>query len=318
MKILGIAASVFALALISSADARAQDAYPSRPIQLVAPAAPGSVIDILARVYAAKLSPVLKQQIVVVNKPGAGGLLGAQVVAAAPPDGYTLMFHNKGLTIQGAMSKDFDPRREFTGVAYIGDTPTLVILSPHAGVRTLGEFIALAKAKPGAINYSSAGIGSAGHLAGSAFAQQTGISIEHVPYQQTSQILTDLLSGRMQALFAPLAFTYSYLKDGKLLALAVSNSEALNDPIDIPTARSLGVNFDFSTWYVFFAPAKTPGAIARTLHQAITKVGEDPELIEKVKGQGLTPRSMEFSAVDAFIRDDMEKLIPLVTELKLK
>ena len=172
-------------------------------------------MDVLARLYAERLSQRLGASFIVANRPGAGGIIAGQVVAAAAPDGYTLAVANSGHAILGALNKNlpFDPAKDFASIAMIGDTPSLVVIIPGLGVRTLKEFVDLAKANPGKINYSSAGIGTATHIAAAYFAYKAGIEMVHIPYKSGSEGIADMLAGRVEAVFAPAAFTLSLLKD---------------------------------------------------------------------------------------------------------
>jgi tripartite-type tricarboxylate transporter receptor subunit TctC len=293
---------------------RVQDQYPSRLLTVVVPLTPGTTIDILARLFAENLSKRFGQQVVVSNRPGAGGLIAAQAVATAPADGYTVLLANSGHAILGTLNKNlpFDPVGDFAGVSLIGDAPTLVNVAPSLGVRSLREFVDLAKAKPGTINYGSAGIGTATHLAGAYFASRTGTDLVHVPYTVSSTIIADLLGGRIHATFAPAAFTLPLLQDGRLLALAVAADEPIREPIVVPTARSANVDYQNATWYGFLAPAKTPRAVLQVLHDAIVAVGADPQLQEKIRVQGITPRGIGLRDFDAHIRKDMDRLAPLL------
>ena len=313
-----VACGALALAVaIAAAPARAQDPYPSRLITVVVPLTPGTTIDILARLYAEHLSKRLGQQVVVANRPGAGGLIGAQTVASAPADGYTVLLANSGHAILGTLNKNlpFDPVRDFAGVSLIGDAPTLVNVAPSLGVKNLQEFVALAKAKPGAINYGSAGIGTATHLAGAYFALRTGTELVHVPYTVSSTIIADLLGGRIQATFTPAAFTLPLLQDGRLKALAVAADEPIRAPVEVPTARSAGVDYQNATWYGFLAPGRTPRAVLQVLNEAIVAVDQDRELADKVRAQGITPRSIGLRDFDAHIRGDMDRLGPLLKNI---
>lgn len=314
MKLAHLAAAVLAAAIATCVPARAQDAYPSRLITMVVPLTPGTAIDILARLYAERLSKRFGQQVVVANRPGAGGLIAAQAVATSAADGYTVLLANSGHAILGTLNKNlpFDPVKDFAGVSLIGDAPSLVTVAPSPGVRSLREFVDLAKAKPGTINYGSAGIGTATHLAGAYFALQTGTELVHVPYTVSSTIIADLLGGRIQATFAPAAFTLPLLQDGRLQALAVSAAEPIREPIQVPTALSAGINYQNATWYGFLAPAKTPRAVLQVLHDAIAEVDQDPELKAKIRVQGITPQSVGLGDFDAHIRKDMERLAPLL------
>ena len=294
--------------------ARAQDHYPSRLITIIAPITAGTTIDILARLYADKLSKRFGQQVVVVNRPGAGGLIAAQAVASSPPDGYTLIFVNSGHTILGALNKNlpFDPVRDFAGVSLVGEAPTIVTVPPALDVSNLKEFVARAKARPGTINYGSAGIGTATHLAGAYFALKTDTDLVHIPYTVSATIIADMLGGRIQASFVPAAFVLPLLQDGRLRALAVSAKEPVTDPIRIPTALSQGIDYQNATWYGILAPAKTPKSVLQSLSQAISEVGKDPELQAKIRAQGIDPRDIELEKFDLHIQADMARLDPLL------
>ena len=294
--------------------ARAQDHYPSRLITIIAPITAGTTIDILARLYADKLSKRFGQQVVVVNRPGAGGLIAAQAVASSPPDGYTLIFVNSGHTILGALNKNlpFDPVRDFAGVSLVGEAPTIVTVPPALDISNLKEFVARAKARPGTINYGSAGIGTATHLAGAYFALKTDTDLVHIPYTVSATIIADMLGGRIQASFVPAAFVLPLLQDGRLRALAVSAKEPVTDPIRIPTALSQGIDYQNATWYGILAPAKTPKSVLQSLSQAISEVGKDPELQAKIRAQGIDPRDIELEKFDLHIQADMARLDPLL------
>ena len=322
MKLVNLGVVMLAAAMAVGSHARAQDRmqdrvqdqYPSKLLTVVVPLTPGTTIDILARLFAENLSKRFGQQVVVSNRPGAGGLIAAQAVAVAPADGYTVLLANSGHAILGTLNKNlpFDPVGDFAGVSLIGDAPTLVNVAPSLGVRSLQEFVELAKAKPGTINYGSAGIGTATHLAGAYFASRTGTDLVHVPYTVSSTIIADLLGGRIHATFAPAAFTLPLLQDGRLLALAVAADEPIREPIVVPTARSANVDYQNATWYGFLAPAKTPRAVLQVLHDAIVAVGAEPQLQEKIRVQGITPRNIGLRDFDAHVRKDMDRLAPLL------
>jgi len=293
--------------------AHAEEHYPSRLITIVAPITAGTAIDIMARLYADKLSKQFGQQVVVANRAGAAGMIGAQAVANAPADGYTVLFANSGHAILGAINKNltFDPIADFAGVLLAGEGPGIVVVSPSLGVSNLKEFVALAKAKPGTINYGSAGIGTSTHLAGAYFALKTGIDIVHVPYTVSATIIADLLGGRIQASFVPMAFVLPLLQDGRLRALAVGSKEPVTNPIEIPTALSQGIDYEYGTWYGLLASAKTPKPILAALHHAMTEAGKDPELLAKIRVQGIEPRNIGLERFDAHVRTEMSRLDPV-------
>jgi tripartite-type tricarboxylate transporter receptor subunit TctC len=308
-----------ALAVVAAAGttARAEDRYPSRVITIVVPLTPGTAIDIQARLYADGLAKRFGYQAVVVNRAGAGTLIGAETVANASPDGYTVLLTNSAHAILGAMNRNlpFDPVADFAGICMVAQAPTVIAVPPSLGVHDLQEFVALAKAKPGTINYGSAGIGTATHIAGAYFAYKTATELVHVPYTVSQTILTDMLSGNIQATFAPEAFVLPMLQDGRLLALAVADDTPVTEPVKIPTARSAGVDYVNATWYGFLAPAKTPRAVLQTLHDAIVEVGRDPDIQAKIRRQGFTPANIGLGDFDAHIRGDMARLAPILAKL---
>lgn len=311
----------FALALAIGASAgaigHAQEHYPSRVITIVVPITPGTAMDIQARLFAQGLSERYGYQVIVENRPGAGTLIGAETVAKASADGYTILFTNSAHAILGTMNKNlpFDPIADFAGICLTGQTPAVVTVARSLGVHNLREFVALAKAKPGTINYGSAGIGTATHLAGAYFAYKTGTQLVHVPYTVTQNIITDLLAGNIQATFAPEAFTLPMLEDGRLLGLAVAADSPLSEPVQIPTAASQGVDYDYSTWYGFLAPAKTPRPVLQSLHDAVAAVAGDPAIAAKIRVQGISPASVGLRDFDAYIRNDMARLSPLLATI---
>ena len=314
MTVAKLAALALATLACLGGQARAQEQYPNRLITIIAPITAGTAIDIMARLYADKLSKKFGQQVVVANRAGAAGLLGAQAVATAVPDGYTVLFANSGHAILGALNKNlaFDPIGDFAGVMLAGEAPGIVVVSPSLGVANLKEFVELAKSKPGTVNYGSAGIGTSTHLAGAYFALKSGIDIVHVPYTVSATIIADLLGGRIQASFVPLAFVLPLLQDGRLKALAVGAKEPVTNPLAIPTALSQGVDYEYGTWYGLLAPSKTPKPVLATLNQAMAEVGKDPEFLEKVRAQGIEPRDIVLERFDAHIRAEMTRLDPVL------
>lgn len=315
--------AVFVVAMLSigaMGAAIASDAFPTRPITIVVPLTPGTTIDILARLYADKLAPLLGQPVVVLNKPGAGGAIGAEYVANATPDGHTLIFANSAHAILGFLNTNlpFDPVRDFSGVTMVGSAPAIVVVSPALGVADLKGFIALAKSKPGELNYGSAGIGTSTHLAGAYFAAQTGLKLVHVPYTVSANILSDLMGGSIQASFDPLAFVLSLLQAGKLRGLAVGADQPVGGPVAIPTAISQGVDYKYATWYGILAPRQTPKPALKKLADAIATVSTDPELKAKIAAQGINSESKQLDAFDAYIRDDIARLGPLTREISAK
>jgi len=307
--------SMFFPALLAGAiTAGAQDSYPSRPVQLVTTISAGMTSDILARMFADKLTQRLGQPVIVQNKPGAGGTIATQAVAGAAPDGYTLLMINVGHSLNPFLYRNlpYDGLRDFAGVVLFAESPLVVLVNPQLGVRTLKEFIALAKQKPGTIYYPSAGVGTVTHLGGAYFASLAGIDLVHVPYKAMSAIIADLISGRVQAAFFPPAMLSNF-QGGKLLALAVSSTEPLREPVVLPTARE-AANLDYvmSNWSGIVAPAKTPVPILERLSRAIQEIAVEEDVKARYKTLGLALRIVALRDFDAFMKADMERLGPVV------
>jgi tripartite-type tricarboxylate transporter receptor subunit TctC len=311
MRLARVIAAVLALGMLPPSVAAA-DQFPSRMISLVVPLTPGTTIDILARLYADKLSQIFGKPVVVMNKPGAGGIIGGEAVAGAAADGYTLLFANSGHSILGFLNNSlaFDPIHDFAGTSMVGLAPAIVVVPKALGATNLKEFIALAKAKPGTINYGSAGIGTSTHLAGAYFAAQTKTDLVHVPYTVSSNVISDMLSGAIQASFDPLAFVLSFLQNGSLRGLAVAANEPITNPVQIPTAISQGIDYRYATWYGILAPAKTPKAVLKVLADAIIKASEDPDLQQKIKAQGILPKNVTLNAFDSYVDNVSNVLNP--------
>jgi tripartite-type tricarboxylate transporter receptor subunit TctC len=308
--------SMLGLALCAS-QVQAQDpsTYPNRPIKMVVPLTPGTTTDQVARELAERMAKKLGQPVVVDNKPGAGGTIAAQAVAKAAPDGYTILLINSQHAINPAAyeSMPYDTLRDFTGIALVADAPAVIAVPTELGVRNLGEFIAMAKKRPGEINYGSSGIGSQTHLAGAYFGSQAGVVITHVPYRSSSEVTTDLVTNRIQSVFTPAAFVLGQIRDGKLKALAVTGSERLSLLRDVPTTTEAGLpNYQFATWFGLVAPSKVPPQIVSQLARTMKAVLDDPTLKQKFAEQGLTPRLLMQQEFDTYIKSEMDRLSPMV------
>lgn len=292
-----------------------QDKFPSKSIQLVAPLAAGTTIDLVARTYAELLAPRLGQSVVVQNRPGAGGTIAGQSVAKAAPDGYTILIVNSQHTINPTLYKSlpYDTLTEFAGIAQIGEAPSLIVVHPKVGARTLKEFIAIAKQKPGQINYGSAGIGTTTHIGAAYFASRAGIELVHVPYKG-GELVADMVAGRVEAMAVPVAFLLQHIKDGRLLALGVTTREPLKSPIEVPSVEEAAglPGFQYATYYGFVAPAKTPRPIVDQLSREIRQVTADKALIDKFAAQAIFPRDLGPADFDAFIRADLERIGPVI------
>jgi tripartite-type tricarboxylate transporter receptor subunit TctC len=289
----------------------AQERYPAKPVQMVVPLSPGTTVDIIARLYADRLTQRLSQTVIVQNRPGAGGTIAAQSVAASAADGYTILMANTQHSVNPALYSNlaYDTLLDFSGIAMVAEAPALVYVNPALGAKTLAEFIAIARAKPGTINYGSAGVGTATHLGGAYFASQAKIDIVHVPYKVTSDLVADIVTGRIQATFSPIAFMLAQVREGKLLALAVTSRARVPVLPEVPTVAEAAIpGYESSTWYGFLAPARTARAIREQLARHLREISEEKEVKEKFAAQGIFPRSIELDEFDGFIREDVARL----------
>lgn len=300
--------------------AGAQEKYPVKPINFSVPLPPGATVDIIARLYGDKLSQRVGQPVTVSNRTGAGGVIASDFVVKASPDGYALLFGNSQHSINAALlpKMPYDPMRDFVGVAMVAEAPSLVVVNPDLGVRTLRDFIALAKKQPGSINYGAGAAGTSTHLAGADFAHFAGIQLTHVPYGG-GNIIPDLLSNRIQAMFVPVAFLLSQVKEGKLIALAISSPEPLRNPIGVPSAHEAGLpGYAYSAWYGMLASAKTPPPVLARLGSEMQQISDDAEVREKLQIQGIIPRKMALQEFDAFIRADVARISALIKASGIK
>ena len=290
-------------------------AYPQRPIRLLVPLSPGTTTDVVARQFADRLAQRLGQPVFVDNKPGAGGTLAAQATAKSPADGYTILLVNSQHAINPAAygSLPYDTVRDFAGIALVGEAPSVIAVPRDLGVKSLAEFVALAKSKPGQLNYGSSGIGSQTHLSGALFANRTGLALTHVPYRSAPEVVSDLVTNRIQSVFVPAAFLFGQIQSGKVKALAVAGTERLAALRDVPTTAEAGVRgVEFSTWFGFVAPAKTPPQVLATLANALKAVSQDAAERQKLIEQGITPRTMLLGEFDAYIKGEIDRLTPIV------
>ena len=268
------------------------DRYPTKPIQLVVGFAPGGPTDILARAVANSLSRTLGQQMVVVNRPGAGSNIAAEIVARGTPDGYTLLMGSSANAVNATLySKlNFDFPREFTPVNLVGTAPLVLIVVPSLPAATVKEFVALLKAKPGQINYGSGGYGSSMHLAAEVFRAATGVNVVHVPYGGAAPAVQALLSGQVQFLFSPIPNALPFARQGKARMLAVSTSKRTLFVPELPTMMEAGVpSYDVSPWWGLFAPAHTPKSVVGVLAKAVEATAKDSDYKKQIDVLGAEP-----------------------------
>jgi tripartite-type tricarboxylate transporter receptor subunit TctC len=267
-------------------------AYPDHPIRFVVPVAAGGGNDIVARLLAQKLTDAWGQSVVVDNRPGAATAIGAEIVARAIPDGYTIMLTSVSFAINAGMRKQlpFDPVRDFATITQVARVPQIMVVNPAVPATTLAEFIALAKAKPGQLNYASAGTGSSTHLAMELFMDMTGTKLNHVPYKGTAPGLTDVIAGHVQITFDAIPPTLPHVKSGRVRALAIGGTQRFPTLPDVPTLAEAGLpNYTFQSWFGIFAPARTPEAVVRTLNRELVRIIALPETRKAFVELGIEP-----------------------------
>jgi tripartite-type tricarboxylate transporter receptor subunit TctC len=311
-KSLFIAGAAIAAAFTS---AQAQN-YPTRPITLVIPFAPGGSTTIVGRGVAEKMGELLGEKIIVDNRPGAGGTVGTRAVAKSEPDGYTLLLGYTGtLAIGPSLYKNvgYDPRKDFAPIGMIGNAPNSLVVNPSFPAKTVAELISYAKANPGTVNFGSAGAGTASHITGEYFARAAGIKLVHIPYKGTGPALTDLLGGHIPMAFAPIPASHTNVAAGKLRALAVTSTQRSGLLPDVPTIAESGLpGFDASLYYGLAAPAGTPRPIIDKLNKALRDALASDEVKRQLGNDGtdITPGSPEDYA--ALIDKDEKKWAQLV------
>ena len=295
--------------------------WPQKPIRMVIPYPPGGPTGVMGRLVATKLPELLGQPVIVDNKPGASGQMGAAEVAKAAPDGYTFLTNASIHVINPHVySKPMvDPIREFTPVALIGVVPLVMVVPPMQPAKDVKEFIAWAKANPGKVNFASASSASAQHLAGEHFKQVTGIDMQHVPYNGSGPALADLVGGHVQLMFDSLPSSMSFIRSGKLKALGASSTKRLAVLPDVPTLIEAGVpDFDLTTWYGVWAPAGTPKDIVARLNAEIVRLVVMPDMKEKLAGLGVEASAFTPEQFAAFNRTEYERWGRIVRAANIK
>jgi tripartite-type tricarboxylate transporter receptor subunit TctC len=287
-------------------------AYPDHPIHLIVPFAAGGGNDTVARLVGHSLTAELGQPVVVDNRPGAGGVVGAEAAARAPADGYTLFLGGVGShainpNLHAHLS--YDPVKDFAPISLIASAPLVLVVHPSVAATSVRELVALARAQPGRLNYASNGNGSSSHLASAMFASMACINMVHVPYKGLSPALTDLLSGQVQLMFSSVVAILPHVKAGKLRALAVSSTKRLPLLPDIPTVAEAGVpGYQSSSWYGILAPAGTPADVVARLNAAIVKAVAEPDVRQALEREGATPVGDSPQAFGAFIQEEKQRL----------
>lgn len=323
MKSFVRAASVIAVmaACAGSAETAFAQSWPNRPIRMVVPYTPGGYTDLMARLVSEKMSIALGQPIVIENKPGANAAIGTDAVAKAAPDGYTfgtvIAAHSVNPTLNPKLP--YDAMKDFTYVSLTSVAPLILIATPSLPAKDMKEFIALAKAKPGSLNFASSGIGSAAHLTMEMLKSREGINLQHIPYKGTSGALQDTVGGQINVMFDVIGPLMSQVKSGNAKALAVAAKERVPAAGDVPTMAEAGVpDFVSGTWSGIIAPAGTPKEIVDRVAAEAKKALTDPDLKKKLDDQGIVPMGTTPDEFRAFVTDEIARWKKVITDAGIK
>ena len=290
--------------------------YPSRPVKIIVPFGPGGTADTLGRLVAGKLSEQLKESFVIENKGGAGGVVGSELVAKSPPDGYTLIVSGIASHVIAPLlpgGAPYDPLKDFTHIALFGGPPAVFAVNPSVPAKTLKEFVQLAKDKPGALSYGSPGPGTQGQLVAELFKREAGIEVLHVPYKGAAAAVTDLMGGQLTAVSTTLSTASGQIKAGRARALALSSAQRLPDYPDIPTFAEQGYpNIIGTVWFSLSGPAGMPQEIVDLLNAEVRRALELSDVRAKLRHEGIAPNRLDAKEFTAFVTDELHRWGPTV------
>jgi tripartite-type tricarboxylate transporter receptor subunit TctC len=319
-KVIKICVLALLLAGTCNAVAQIESKFPSRPIRWIIPFAPGST-DILARIIGQKASESLGQPLVIESRPGAGGMIGTEVVAKATPDGYTILMGTiatHGINPALYKSMPYDAVKDFTPVCLLAFVPNVVIINPKLGLHSINEFISYAKKNPG-VTFSSPGVGTSSHMAGELFQSMAGVKLTHVPYKGTSEAVFAVVQGDVQAMFSNLPPAMSLIKDGQVRALAVTSPTRITLLPELPTVSEEGLlGYDVSAWFGVFAPAGTPEKIVNRLANDLISAAADPAVKDNLTQEGYVLHTLGPAEFDVFVRGEVTKWGKVVKESGVK
>jgi len=311
---------LLALLCALASQAQAQSSYPSRPVRIVVPSPPAGGTDIIARVLAQYFSNTLGQQFFVENRPGAGNMIGIESVARAAPDGYTLLFVPSTLALNSVMYKkvSYDPVRDFAPITLAAAANNVLVINPAVAAKTLPEFIALAKAKPGQLTYGTPGIGTSPHMSMELFKSLAGVDLQHIPYRGTAPAMTDVISGQITAMFSNALTAKPQIESGAIRALGVSGRKRSEALPEIPPIAEAGVpDYEATQWYGLVAPAGTPPEIITRLHAEATQALKTQEMKDKLAGDGAEPVGTTPAEFAAHIKAELAKWTSVARAAKI-
>jgi tripartite-type tricarboxylate transporter receptor subunit TctC len=306
---------------VSPEPASAQQDFPTKPIRIIVGVAPGGATDILARVVGAKLAENLRQQVIVENRPGANHIIGGQVTAKAAPDGYTIQVVPEGWVINASMyaKLPFDPLRDFTAIAILALVPNVLTIHPSLPARTVKQFIALARARPGQMNYGTSSAGSPSHMSAELLKVLTRIDYTHVPYKGQSLVMTDLVGGQLHFAFPSIPAAVAFIRSGRLVALGVTTAQRASALPDVPTIQEAGVSgYEVAGWYAVIGPARMPQPLVARLNREINAILMVPEMRDQLSAQGAEVRTATPEQFAAAMESDLKKWRKVVAAAGLK
>jgi tripartite-type tricarboxylate transporter receptor subunit TctC len=295
--------------------------FPSKPVHVVVPFTAGSATDILARSFGQKLSEMWGQPVIVENRPGAGGTIGAAVVAKSPADGYTLLVHSAAHAYNASIypGLSFDTVKDFVEISPLAGQPNVLVVSPALGVKSVAELIALAKQKPGELNFGSAGTGSGTHINAEKFKLAAGIDVVHIPYKGTPEALTDTIAGRVSYFFSPISAALPNIREGKLVALGVSTAKRSSALPNVPTIAESGLKgFDYNLWVGLFAPAGTPAELVDKINKDVARAVQAPDIKERLANLGAEAMPMTPAEFKAFVRSEIDESAKVIKAAGIK
>ncbi len=303
-----------AVALFAAAGVASAQAFPSKPIRLLVGAPAGGTTDTLARSIAAEMTRTLGQAVVVENRAGAGGNIAAEAIAKSPPDGYNLLVSFTSHTINASLYKSlpFDPLLDFTPISMIATVPSLLVGNPAVPASDLKALIALAKAKPGKLNFAIGALGSSLHMASDLLKMQAGVFIVNIPYRGTAPALTDVIAGQVELMFISTVTGMQQVKAGKLRAYGVTSAKRLPAFADIPAISEVVPGFESNAWFGVFGPARLPPELVRILNDAVAKAVHSPDMKKRLELEGAVPVGNSSADFSAFVREDLRRWAPVV------
>jgi tripartite-type tricarboxylate transporter receptor subunit TctC len=314
------ALAITALLLASPAAVAKTDAdakpYPSKPVRIIVPAAPGGGTDLVARLIAQRLTDRWGHTVIVENRPGAGGVTGADMVAKGSADGYTLLMNTAGHTITPAITKvPWDPIRDFAPITMVTSQPYMLVVHPSVAAKSAQEFVALAKAKPGQLNYASSGAGGPVHLATELFKTMTGTDLVHIPYKGVGPAQTELIGGQVQMMFTGILPGMPHVKTGKLRALAVTSAVRSGAVPELPTvAETVAPGYEVLNWFGLLGPAATPPAVIQRVHTDVSAILRSPDMAERMQAEGLRPGGNTPEQFNAQLKTELAKWARVVKQ----